>query len=511
MKKTISIHIKGINFLIEEDAYELLQTYLTRLENKLSNLEGKSEIVEDIELRIAELFTELTVGNKEVIELGDVQSVTAKLGEPEDYIDEDDELNETVKEENSNSRSSRKFYRDLDRAAIAGVCSGLSNYLNIDIIVVRLVFLISLLFGGFGFPLYVLLWIIIPAASTHIDRLKMKGRPITVENVKDEVSAAAQRMANSSQKVSNKMNRDVQIQKRFASLGRLIAAAAGIFVMCMGVFATICFVVIFLGNVGFMPITGDNGLLSLHELGNLILVNADQQTQIWWISGILATIIIFWLLATGTKMIFNLKFLWYKVLTRVFVFALIAGTVCGFYYGTFTAKEFTMESEIERKLGDFDEEIEIEIMKYKESADKEFKIHQKNPLWLSIENGVATQKGVSIVYRDSPDSLFHVYEEITARGATHKEALRRAKNINYTAQINGNKLTLPYSIQFPSKDKIRDQHLKLIVQIPLGRSIRVNNRIINLDAEYEEREIRVKQRNHEDGYIDYDGDYIHYD
>ena len=91
MKKTVSVNIKGINFLIEEDAYELLQDYLDRLSQTLKNVEGSKEIVEDVELRIAELCSSKLSESKTVIELEDIESIIAALGNPEDYVEEDDE------------------------------------------------------------------------------------------------------------------------------------------------------------------------------------------------------------------------------------------------------------------------------------------------------------------------------------------------------------------------------------------------------------------------------------
>jgi len=91
MKKTVSVNIKGINFLIEEDAYELLQDYLERLTQTLKNVEGSKEIVEDVELRIAELCSSKLNDSKTVIEFSDIETIIATLGNPEDYVEEDDE------------------------------------------------------------------------------------------------------------------------------------------------------------------------------------------------------------------------------------------------------------------------------------------------------------------------------------------------------------------------------------------------------------------------------------
>ena len=72
MKKTVSVNIKGMNFLIEEDAYELLQSYMDRLTHSLRNEKGSKEIIEDIEFRVAELCSHHLNEKKQVIEKEDI-------------------------------------------------------------------------------------------------------------------------------------------------------------------------------------------------------------------------------------------------------------------------------------------------------------------------------------------------------------------------------------------------------------------------------------------------------
>jgi phage shock protein PspC (stress-responsive transcriptional regulator) len=181
MKRTVSVNIKGMNFLIEEDAYELLQQYIDRLTHVLRNDKGSKEIIEDIELRVAELCSSKLNDRKQVIEIDDIRSILETLGDPSQFIDEEptdsDSFTQTTSEKKQYS-SDKRLFRDLDNASIAGVCSGISNYLNIDIVIVRAIFLVIFIFGGFGFPLYVILWIVVPKANSTIDKLRMRGKPL---------------------------------------------------------------------------------------------------------------------------------------------------------------------------------------------------------------------------------------------------------------------------------------------------------------------------------------------
>jgi hypothetical protein len=75
MYKTISIHLQGTPFQIEEGAYEILRNYLDRLKKVLHNQKGSDEILQDVELRIAELFTKQLLPSKKVIEQTMVEEV----------------------------------------------------------------------------------------------------------------------------------------------------------------------------------------------------------------------------------------------------------------------------------------------------------------------------------------------------------------------------------------------------------------------------------------------------
>ena len=59
----------------------------------------------------------------------------------------------------------KKLERNQNNKVIGGVCSGLAEYFNIDIALVRVAFVIALLFASFGFWLYVILWIVLPVNS----------------------------------------------------------------------------------------------------------------------------------------------------------------------------------------------------------------------------------------------------------------------------------------------------------------------------------------------------------
>lgn len=81
----------------------------------------------------------------------------------------------------------KKIYRDPDEKVLGGVASGIANYFGISPLAMRILFLVSLIAGGSGFFIYVVLWIIVPLAQTVTEKLEMKGEPVTLENIENSV------------------------------------------------------------------------------------------------------------------------------------------------------------------------------------------------------------------------------------------------------------------------------------------------------------------------------------
>ena len=200
MKKTITINLNNIVFTIDDDAYDMLKTYLSDIAAHLASDPEKDDIINDIEGRIAELFSERLNKMKNVINLSDVQQIKDILGNPSQFVDADGTADEAPKDDTSSEQSKKKgkrpfrFYRDPGNSILGGVCGGLAAYLRMDVTAVRialvLVFFLSCVFGGGWFIVatYILLWIIAPQARTASQRLEMQGEEVTVENIKTELN-----------------------------------------------------------------------------------------------------------------------------------------------------------------------------------------------------------------------------------------------------------------------------------------------------------------------------------
>jgi len=244
MKKTFTISLGHLVFNVEEDAYDILKMYLDSIKNYFQKMENDSEIISDFELRIAENFSSKLSSGKQYINLSDVKEVIQIMGSLDDfkeiYNDVEAEQEEEKKENNKLYRDSsnriiagvcsgiaeyfkldpiivrvlffiavplnlivyiifwigipskdfdpdlRKIlYRDKENGVIGGVSKGLSNYLKIDANIIRVVFVVSLFFGGAGLLFYLLLWIFTKEAKTIGEKMNMSGFNVNLSNIED--------------------------------------------------------------------------------------------------------------------------------------------------------------------------------------------------------------------------------------------------------------------------------------------------------------------------------------
>ncbi len=205
MNKIEYINLGGIPLAIDLDAAEVLQNYLHELDDYFGKSEYADEIINDIELRMAELIEE-SMGTRKVANMEDIRKAISVMGRPDQFDNADSkEADEEYREEH---RYRRKLYRDPDEKVIAGVCSGVAAYFDInDPIWVRLAFVIFTLTGGAGVLLYLILWAIMPKAKSSIDRLRMKGEPIDLENIERMVEKGIDHISDFADKVSEKISK----------------------------------------------------------------------------------------------------------------------------------------------------------------------------------------------------------------------------------------------------------------------------------------------------------------
>lgn len=180
MKKTTTVSLSGSIFTLEEDAYNVLNGYLKRLEFHFSKEEGRQEIISDIESRIAEHLRETIKTQNQAVDINEINRIIKIMGEPGEIEGEEKMKNDYQ----SDYRSYRRLYRDTDDKIIGGVCAGMSHYWRVEPLLLRIIIILLTVFGVFpGLIIYIILWIVIPPALTNAQKLEMRGEPVTADNI----------------------------------------------------------------------------------------------------------------------------------------------------------------------------------------------------------------------------------------------------------------------------------------------------------------------------------------
>ncbi|NBU82421.1 MAG: PspC domain-containing protein, partial [Flavobacteriaceae bacterium] len=309
MNKTVNSNIGGLVFHIDEDAYQKLNKYFEEIKRSLSNSSGEDEIMNDIEMRVAELFTEKQKSDKHVINNKNIDEVIIIMGQPEDYRIDIDSDDKTVLEPFYPFTKSRKLYRDKDTGTIAGVCTGLGHYFGIDAVWLKIFFLILFFGFGTGFIAYIILWIAIPKAVTTSEKLEMTGEPVTISNIEKKVREEFDSVRNKFKNANyDKLGNEVKtgatriadgIGKILISIFKVLAKVLGAIIL---VWSSLVFLVIFFTSI-FMIFSSS---MPENYILNHISKPIGLETPIW-IQGILlflvAGIPLFFFIILGLKLL----------------------------------------------------------------------------------------------------------------------------------------------------------------------------------------------------------------
>ncbi|HPJ17387.1 MAG TPA: PspC domain-containing protein [Candidatus Woesebacteria bacterium] len=199
MKQTISVNLNRQVFYLDLDAYEELEKYLQAIKKYFKS--ESSEVVEDIESRIAEKFTDLIGKSTTAIQLLDVQKIIDEMGSLNDITGQDS--SETIKD---SSTVKKKLFRNLDTKILAGVASGLATYFGIKPIWIRIVILVFLFTPATTWLViigYLAAWFVIPEAKTNWEKLEMQGKPTTVSQLQNITTAVETKTQTIIQKLSS--------------------------------------------------------------------------------------------------------------------------------------------------------------------------------------------------------------------------------------------------------------------------------------------------------------------
>ncbi|MGJ1385217.1 PspC domain-containing protein [Sphingobacterium spiritivorum] len=485
MNKTIIININGIVFHIEEDAYETLRSYMIDIKRHFGKSEDSKEILEDIENRIAEMFSErIESGRKEVINNEDVNDVIAQMGRVSDFDTADESYGEGYTQQDYTNNQSfsfgKKLMRDPDDTVISGVCSGIGHYVGLEARWVRLLFVLFVLLGGSGILAYVILWIIMPVAITRADKMEMRGEAPNLQNFKknfeEEMSGFRENFSGAGDSLSQGVR----------SAGDVIVKILTVFVKAIGLVIAFSIGLSLLGLL-IAVIFFAFGISGFSDHGIMYPVNFMEPNQAYIALIAAAFAIAIPMIAIFYSIIralFNKGSMNKYVSISLFIVWLLA-TGVSISYGVNTMKDFKEESTIveekplQRQAVYHLSERDVRVIKVEESNTKRIIKIDDRDLSDFLKNNIR----VRVEKIDSLKAPYIKYE-YSSRGKNYQLATNRASQIRY--QVTQDSLGIHFDSHFKLREKelYRDQEVTVTLYLPVGSKV-----IIDRSLEYKLRDI----------------------
>lgn len=481
MNKTVNINLGGIFFHIDEDAYLKLSKYLEAIKRYLSDDGGKAEIMSDIEIRISELFSEKIRNHNQVISVKDIDEVIAIMGEPQDYRIDDQEP-EPKTHYAQYASASRKLYRDEDNNILGGVLAGLGHYLGIDKVWLRILFLILFFFFGTGGLIYIILWIIVPSATTTVEKLQMKGQPVNISNIEKKVREEFEHF---SEKV-NKIDYDKFTKK--------VNSKANNFGNAIGNFFTEVFTII--GKIiGFFLI-----ILSIVMLASLLITLATLGTteyfQLPWmgISEVfnysdapIWLLVVLFFLAIGIPFI-SLLLLGFKILIpnsksfgnifrySMFVIWVIA-IISLITIGIRQASEVAFEEKTSEKHLLFVQPGDTLNFDIVSNNNEDYDYTGYRLMLDQNDNEVIFSNSVYFYIRKTNEEQAYMVINKQAEGNSLLNAKKRAEQVRFNFNADGSLVSFDDYLTTELKSKFRNQKVSVNIYIPENQAFKMNENL----------------------------------
>ncbi|WP_158991833.1 PspC domain-containing protein [Mucilaginibacter sp. L196] len=496
MNKTIIININGIVFHIEEDAYEILKNYMTDVKRHFSNSADSLEITTDIENRVAEMFNELLANeNKQVIVEQDVHTVIEQMGRVEDFENLDDET-AAANTQYTYDTGTRRLFRDPDDHLVSGVCAGIANYFDIQPLWIRLAFALSFFFAGSGLLLYIILWIVIPQATTRADRMAMKGQKLNLQGFKDnleeELSSVRNHLNNLHQEARPTIYkmRDfigdllLHIHLFFMGAGKIIIKIIGFAVLLVFFGFAIALIAMLVAIIGFH--SGPQGLFPFSIIAN------EHADRIYFVAFVAAFIPVVTIIIVIITALFNTKAINRSIAATLLVVWLCSlGLLIGFAVNV--ASHFRSSGKISQvtnlkatpdnvyylKLND------VKYLTHDDSLRLNIKGNFNGMIIKNDDNEYDEPRNVNINIQRSDVSHPVLIETFIAQGSDDADALLNARNTTYLFLQQDSVIKFDDKLRRVENAAWHDEHLDITLQIPLNAKVIIDqdlNNNINLDG-----------------------------
>ncbi|MFN8700461.1 MAG: PspC domain-containing protein [Flavobacteriales bacterium] len=480
MNKTVTVNLGGTIFNIEEEAFQLLKGYLERIKLNFANDPGEAEIMQDIEVRLAELFSERLDEKRNVVIKSHVEEVIAIMGRPEDYTMGNAATADEAEASNF-KHSKRRVYRDGDDAVIGGVCSGLSYYFGWDPIVLRIAFAIfGIISGGTAVIAYIILWALVPEAKTTAEKLQMRGEKVNVDSISRFINMEAKKAADNVTKWSEKgfkgSGRNLNTPGIMKGLGTAFTKVIGAFLV-VGGFALLG---LLLSIFVFAEFNFGNQQMPFDQMHLILFGDTGNYWMLLLGAALTLGVPAVALLYSGFKLLIGftrqIKGLGWS-LAGLFVLGVCLATIGGVRIG----REFSSEAEL-RETRSIDvapgDTLFVDVMpdsvfvgRTEDDRDNFFDLVNITPEFIHYG------QMVNVSFEQAEGSEYSVRVVRESRGPGKKRAGELVSNISYEWKLEGDTLTLAPWLKTPASDQFRGQEVDITVYVPLGRHVKFGEHI----------------------------------
>lgn len=574
MKQVININFQGRVVPIEVSAFEILKNYTESLSRHFAEEDGKDEIINDIENRIGELFQERLKEGATCITEDDVLAVIKNMGRPEEF-DEEQPVTGATSSTGSSSQSNETFaaglrpkrlYRDENHKVIGGVCSGLANYFGIDVVVVRVIFVILAFAGGlsiipylilwlavpssatteigslrkklyrdpedkllagvcagiaqyfginvwiprvlfllpfigfvfnrddfpdflrFGFSpgsliIYIILWLVIPEASSTAEKLEMKGEKVDMNSIKNSVMEEMKGLQERAQKLGKEARTVAQERgKTFSSEVGGVTKRGSRSLGDIIIFLFKLFAYFIIGCIAIALIIGlfsfGIAAIGLFPLKDFVLNNGWQNAMAWGtLIFFIATPIIgiiTWIIRRLAKMRSNSKMMRYTFLSLWLI-----GLLCFISLIVSVGRDFRSTNSLNEEEVTLANPTVNKLELTASSPEKKFYRNRSfrfQPFY-DLEDDTAIVQNISVHIIKSPNDSFRVTMLKMVNGRTRRAADTLAQTMDFNVAQQDSLLVMDRGIPITREDKFRNQRIVLTIYVPVGKQIRIDNSV----------------------------------
>jgi phage shock protein PspC (stress-responsive transcriptional regulator) len=417
----------------------------------------------------------------------------------------------------------RRLYRDADRRVVAGVCSGIANYFNIAVWIPRLIFILPVILGTFNVvthpffvPIvsfsgtltltYLILWAVIPKAITASEKMEMKGEKVDLESIKnkvqdelqgvkknfsenagkwkDDFSQRAYDIKNEAKEAAQRLSGEAgpAIRRTGSRFGNFILTLIKVFfffilsiiafVLLMTSFGLIAAGAVVMPLKDFMP---DGSWIQTYAWGTLILfIFVPVVAIIIWLVRTIAGI-----KSRNHYIAYTLGTLW------------TLGWVSIILLATSITKQFKRSGQIRSDVTLVQPSTGKMQVEFKDAEGKYYPMDlnfsfddndndDESPIRLSASDDSLLVGNISVRLAKSIDSNFHVNVIKRARSSSSRAAEEIAEQISFPVSQADSILSLPISFPITTITKFRNQHVRVEIEVPVGKEIYISNRANNL-------------------------------